>query len=156
MVILISTSSSPCCWMLAPSSWASGRVPVSISCLGLCEDAGLQDFRPSCVLVPGQINCSFIIIDMLRNDSYILVPLCLAPVVARQVVPPLHVSSSFIFPPTFPSSRRFMDGVGQLYMLRWSSNPSLPPALLVGIKSLLRYAISSIDPGLWVFSSCWR
>jgi hypothetical protein len=77
------------------------------------------------------------------SSLILLVPLCLAPVVARQVVYvlPLHVSSSFIFPPTFPSSRRFMDGVDQLYMLRWSSNPSLPPTLLVGIKSLLRYAI---------------
>jgi hypothetical protein len=41
-----------------------------------------------------------------------------------------------------------MDEVGQLCMLRWSFKPSLPPTLLVGIKSLLRYAISSIDPGL--------
>jgi hypothetical protein len=37
------------------------------------EDAGLQDFRPSCVLVPGQINCTFIIIEMLRNDNCIAI-----------------------------------------------------------------------------------
>jgi hypothetical protein len=84
------------CWPLRPELPAVSLGLSAISFLCLFEDAGLQDFihshaRQNLLLIcchRYEIMELYLYINIAVNFS----TLCLAPVVARQVVPPLHVS----------------------------------------------------------------